>query len=89
MDTNEATQTRDSLLAAITDSVATVAPEVNAASVALDTDLVSDLELDSMDLLELVEAIHAGTGIAIAERDQPGLRTVGELLEHLARLAAR
>ena len=54
-----------------------IAPEVDLAGVGDDALLQDDLELDSMDFLNLVTALHDATGIDVPERDYPQLATVG------------
>ncbi|MBF9060954.1 acyl carrier protein [Rhodobacterales bacterium HKCCSP123] len=57
-----------------------VAPDIDPATVGDDDHIQEDLELDSMDVLNLVAALHARLGIDIPERDYPEIST--------ARLAA-
>jgi len=53
-----------------------IAPEADASSLAADVDLREQLDIDSMDLLNIVTAIHAATGIDIPEADYPKMFTL-------------
>ena len=66
-----------------------IAPEVDLASVDDDALLHNELDLDSMDFLNLVTALHDETGIEIPERDYPQLATVGSFIDYLTRAIAR
>jgi len=65
-----------------------IAPEVDLDAVPPDSELHVDLDLDSMDFLNLVTALHEATGVDIPERDYPALATLGGLTEYLAAHAA-
>ena len=53
-----------------------IAPEADAASIAADIDLREQLDIDSMDFLNFVTAIHEATGIDIPEADYPKMFTL-------------
>ena len=64
-------------------------PEVDLASVPGDADLREELDLDSMDFLNFVIAIHDATEIEIPEDDYAELMTLDECIAYLeARQAA-
>lgn len=65
-----------------------VAPEVDLRALTPDTELQFDLDLDSMDFLNIVAAVHERTGIDIPERDYPELLTVGSFASYVAAHAA-
>jgi len=52
----------------------------------LDSDLVADLGFDSLEVLELVAELEADFGIAVPESDIPAVRTVAQIVAHVARL---
>ena len=54
-----------------------VAPEVDASALAPDADLREELEIDSIDVLNLAIALHEATGVEIPERDQPIVSVMG------------
>ena len=61
-----------------------VAPDVDPAAIDPDTDLAEQLDIDSMDFLGVVVAIHEQTGIEIPERDYPKLSTLNAAATYLA-----
>ena len=67
--------------AAFLEELTRIAPDIDAATVGDDDHIQDDLELDSMDVLNLVSALHARFALSIPESDY----------EHIAtpRLAAR
>lgn len=71
---------RATYLAALTD----VAPDIEAADVGPDDHLQDDLELDSMDVLNLVAALHKATGVDIPEADYPQIATLRLAVPYLA-----
>ena len=58
---------RDEALAAISASLRGIAPEADLAAVDPGADLAEELDLDSMDLLELRTAVHERTGVELPE----------------------
>ena len=61
-----------------------VAPETDAAALDPSSDLSEQLDLDSMDSLNVIVAIHEQTGIEIPERDYPKLTTLDDAVVYLA-----
>ena len=61
-----------------------IAPEVDPAGIDPDASLTEQLELDSMDLLNVVVSVHEQTGIDIPERDYPKLATLNDVIAYLA-----
>jgi acyl carrier protein len=53
-----------------------IAPEVDLADIDPSESLTEAAELDSMDFLNLVTALHEQTGIEVPERDYPAVSTV-------------
>jgi len=68
----------------IFDILGGIAPETDPAAVAGDEDLRDALDLDSMDFMNLVVALHERTGIDIPEVDYPHLRTLDGAVAYLA-----
>lgn len=62
-----------------------VAPEADLAGADHRAPLQDSLELDSMDFLNLVTALHETTGIEVPERDYPQLGTVDDFVGYIAR----
>ena len=69
----------------ITESIATVAPDVVAEVADLDpgVDLWHELELDSMDHLSVMEQLATRTGRDIPEADYPKLISLDQIREYL------
>jgi acyl carrier protein len=61
-----------------------LAPEADPATVPADADLRESLDLDSMDFLNLIIALHKRLTIDIPERDYAELRTIGSAVDYLA-----
>jgi acyl carrier protein len=75
---NEA-QAREILLA----SLGEVAPETDAATIDADVPLGEQLDLDSMDFLNLIVAVAERTGIEVPERDYARFATLGDAVTYL------
>lgn len=60
-----------------------IAPEVDLRSADADGDLQEQLDIDSMDFLNLVEGVHDRTGIDIPERDYPQVSTLRGLVRYV------
>ena len=60
-----------------------IAPEVDLASVDPGADLREAIDIDSMDFLNLVTALHHRTGIDIPETDYPKLVTLSGMVGYL------
>ena len=60
----------------IRDILSGIAPETDPAAVAGSEDLREVLDLDSMDFMNFVVALHERTGIDIPEADYPRLQTL-------------
>lgn len=64
-----------------------VAPDIAPETVGDDDHIQEDLELDSMDVLNLVTALHQRFGIDIPEADYPEIATLALAVRYLARKA--
>ncbi len=71
----------DSIEAAVIAAVRAVAPE--ATSIPPDADLREELDLDSMDFLNVVVGIHERLGIDVPESDYSRLRTLKTAVAYL------
>lgn len=60
-----------------------VAPDLDAAAIGPDDHLQDDLEIDSMDFLALVSALHKRLGVDIPETDYPNLATLSQAVGYL------
>ena len=61
-----------------------IAPDIDAATIDPDADFLEQLDIDSMDFLNIVVAINERTGIEIPERDYPKLSTLNDAVSYLA-----
>ncbi len=61
-----------------------IAPEVDLAEADPGAPLQDTLDLDSMDFLNLVTAVHEETGIDIPERDYPQLDSIDGFTDYIA-----
>ena len=66
------------------EEIGKIAPEVDSASVDPEGDLREAFDLDSMDFLNLMTALHARLGIDIPEADYAKLFTLNKALIYLA-----
>jgi acyl carrier protein len=62
-----------------------IAPEIDPATIDADAELGSELDLDSMDFLTLVEDVGRETGFDIPERDYPQIMTLTLFADYLSR----
>jgi len=72
-------QMRDIVIGALTE----VAPDIDPAAIDPDTDLADQLDIDSMDFLNVIVAINERTGIEVPERDYPKLSTLNDAVAYL------
>jgi acyl carrier protein len=63
--------------------------EIDPARVTPETDLYRDLEIDSIDAVDLIDRIRRYTGKKVAGEDFRSVRTVGELVTVIERLGAQ
>ena len=73
-------QLREVVIGALTE----VAPEIDPGAIDPDTDLTEQVDIDSMDFLNVIVAINEQTGIEIPERDYPKLSTLNNAVAYLA-----
>ncbi len=76
------------MTAVVVDALLEVAPDIDPATLDHDALLREDLELDSMDILNIVVAINESAGIDIPEHDYGELTTVATIARYLQARAA-
>lgn len=64
--------------------LANVAPDIDPDTVGPNDHLQDDLELDSMDVLNFVTALHEKLGVDIPEADYPSIATLEKAVPYLA-----
>ena len=75
--------TREQISQAIKDIINEILPEGDCSSVDPEEKLRSQLELDSMDFLDIVMEIRKRYGIEIPESDYPKLATLNSCIDYL------
>lgn len=75
--------TDDELRKLVLDALAGVAPELDPATLKPDKSLRDQLDIDSMDFLNFMIALHEALGIDIPEADQPKLVTLDGAVAYL------
>jgi len=76
---------RDALRAQVLDALGGIAPEADLGALRGDVALRDQLDLDSMDFLNFLVAVHQSTGVEIPEADYGKLATLDQLLDYLER----
>lgn len=76
--------TTDDLKNVIVDALTRIAPEIDPASLQSAVNFRDQLDLDSMDFLNFVLALHDRLGIEIPEVDYPRLYTLDGAVAYLA-----
>jgi len=76
--------TRAEIRQAIIEGLGNIAPETDPGSVEPDADLREALDIDSMDFLNFVIALHQRLQVDIPEADYPKLSTIAGATAYLA-----
>ena len=75
---------RQEIETVVRECLASIAPDADLAAVDPHADLREEIELDSMDMLNLVSALHKRLGVDVPEVDVPNLVTVAGATDYLA-----
>jgi acyl carrier protein len=67
----------------VQDELGNIAPEADLAALDPGADLREALDIDSMDFLTFITAVHHRTGIDVPERDYPKLVTLDGAVKYL------
>ena len=76
--------TKADIRTAFIEELTAIAPDIDPATLGEDDHLQEDLELDSMDVLNLVTALHRRLKVDIPEMDYPQIATLALALSYLA-----
>ena len=76
--------TRNDIAAILIDELGRIAPETDASRLDPNAELREELDIDSMDFLNLVAALSEQLKIDIPEIDYPKLATFGHAVDYLA-----
>jgi acyl carrier protein len=77
--------TRDAIREAVVKALTGVAPEIDPASLSPDEPFRDAFDLDSMDVLNFVIALHATLHVDVPESDYGKLATLNGAIDYLAR----
>ena len=80
--------TRDEVRAAIFDTLAAIAPEIEPTSIMPDKPLREQVDLDSFDFLNVIIRLHEVLGVDIPESDYGELATLDGAIDYLTRRRA-
>ena len=75
--------TTDEIRNVIVETLTRIAPELDAASIRPDVEFRDQLDLDSMDFLNFVLALHERLGVDIPESDYSNLSTLDRAVQYL------
>lgn len=75
---------RGAIRVAVLRELKRLAPEADLAGLETDAPLRRTLDLDSVDFLNLILALHRATGVEVPEQDYPALATVDGCVAYLA-----
>lgn len=73
-------QIREAIVAALCD----VAPETDPATLRHDASIRDQLDIDSMDFLNVVVAVHEALGVDIPESDYGQVETIDDMVAYVA-----
>jgi acyl carrier protein len=74
---------RQEIIAAVKDIIATIAPDEDLSDLALDVRLREQIELDSMDFLDIVMELRKRYGVQVPEEDYMQLATLAGCADYL------
>jgi acyl carrier protein len=75
--------TDDEIKALVLRELGNIAPEIDAEQIDPAVDLREQIDLDSMNVLDLMVAIHDATGVDIPEADYPKILTLNDFATYL------
>lgn len=75
--------TRDDLKNIFTEELMKIAPDADLSGVGEQEDLRDALDLDSMDIMNLIIALHGRLGVDIPDREASRMVTLGGALDYL------
>ena len=81
--------TRDEIRATVLRTLGEIAPEADLSTLEADVSFRDQLDVDSMDLLNFVIALHAVLHVEIPEADYPKLATLDRCVDYLTGAGVR
>jgi acyl carrier protein len=79
----------EELRTTVLDALAGIAPETDPSAISPTASLRDELDIDSMDFLAFVTALHDRTGVTVAETDYPAVDSIDGAVAYLAAHAQR
>ncbi len=76
--------TEDDIATAVRNALAKVAPELEGEDIEPDVDFRDQFDLDSMDMLNFVIALHEDLAVDIPEKDYPRLASLAACVDYLS-----
>jgi acyl carrier protein len=76
--------TREEVRSAVVKALTSVAPEIDPSSLNPDEAFRQEFDLDSMDFLNFVIAVHTSLNVDVPEADYPKLATLNGAVDYLA-----
>jgi acyl carrier protein len=76
--------TREEIATLVRGALASVAPESENQTIDPEADFRDQFDIDSMDFLNFVIALHEATGLQIPERDYPQLASLSGCIEYVS-----
>jgi acyl carrier protein len=76
--------TRDEIRTTVLEALTSVAPEIDPQSLQAERAFRQEFDLDSMDFLNFVIALHAKLGVDVPESDYGKLATLNSAVDYLA-----
>jgi len=80
--------TPDQVRQVMVEELGNLAPETDAATIDPDADLRESLDLDSMDFLNLIAALHQRLSVAVPEADYAQLRTLNSAIAYFSKVSS-
>jgi len=80
---NRTTAKKDEIKALVLKNLFAIAPDLKGESINISCNFRDEYDLDSMDFLHFIIAVHKETGIEIPEADYPQLATVNGCIDYL------
>lgn len=76
--------TNDEIRAVVLECLSEIAPEADPSALGADDSLRDELDIDSMDFLAFVTALHERLGVSIPETDYPKVDSIGGAVAYLS-----
>lgn len=81
------TKTKEEVREVVLRQLRSVAPDADVTALPETADMREALDLDSLDFLRFVSALHKELGVTIPESDYPSVTTLNGCIDYLARAA--